>query len=110
MSVSSALSCLDEEVRATDAGQDGNTAAQRGRQFYTTLQDIQDSPFRGMGLLSKEEIDAVLKLQKKEDTSVTANIQGKESNVSSTDGDGPSRSRDIPRQPAHVKHPVRLDE
>jgi hypothetical protein len=70
---------LGEEASAADIESDNNTAAQRGRQFYTTLQDIQDSPFRGMGLLSREEIDAVSKLQKKEDASITANIQGGES-------------------------------
>lgn len=53
--MTSALSCLDEEARAIDAGQDGNTAAPRSRQFYIMLQDIQVSPFRGMGLLSMKE-------------------------------------------------------
>ena len=76
MPVSSALKGLDEEARAIDIEQDNNTAFQWGRQFYIILQYIQDSPFRGMGLLSREEIDAISKLQKKEDTSVTADIQG----------------------------------
>lgn len=65
MPVSSALRCLGEEARAVGVEQNDNIAAQRGRQFYATLQDIQDSPFRGMGLLSREEVDAVSKLQKK---------------------------------------------
>ena len=62
MPVSSALRCLHEEPSAVDVEQNDNIAAQRGRQFYATLQDIQDSPCRGMGLLSREEIDAVAKL------------------------------------------------
>jgi len=67
-----------------DVGHDGNATAQRGRQFYIALQYPHDSPFRGMVILGREEIDAVLKRQKKEDTSITANIQGKETNVWST--------------------------
>lgn len=60
MPVSSALRCLDEQARAAeDIGPDGNTVAQRDRQFYTMLPDIQDSPFSGMGLLSRKEIDAI---------------------------------------------------
>jgi hypothetical protein len=97
MPVSSALNSLDEEARAIDIGRDDNITAHRGRQFYTTLQDIQDSPFRGMGLLSREEIDAVSKLQKKEDDSVTANIQGRESNVSSAHTSGLDGSPSVPR-------------
>ncbi|EAQ86138.1 predicted protein [Chaetomium globosum CBS 148.51] len=77
MAATSALRRLDEEARAVDPSQDDNNAAQRGRHFYTMLQDLQDSPFRGMGLPSREEIDAVLKVQKKEDSSVTAKIQGR---------------------------------
>ncbi|KNB04789.1 hypothetical protein FOXG_19407 [Fusarium oxysporum f. sp. lycopersici 4287] len=103
MPVSSVLRCLYEEARAIDMGEDDNTAAQRGRQFYTMLQDIQDAPFRGTGLLSREEIDAILKLQKKEDTSVTANIQGRESNASSAHADGPHRRPDVPRRPAQTE-------
>ncbi|KAL6406058.1 hypothetical protein AUP68_10619 [Ilyonectria robusta] len=103
MPVSSAVRCLHEEARAIDMGEDDNTAAQRGRQFYTMLQDIQDSPFRGTGLLSREEIDAILKLQKKEDTSVTANIQGRESNASFAHADGPYGRPDVPRQPAQTE-------
>ncbi|KAH7190414.1 hypothetical protein DER44DRAFT_753229 [Fusarium oxysporum] len=93
----------DMPARAIDMGEDDNTAAQRGRQFYTMLQDIQDAPFRGTGLLSREEIDAILKLQKKEDTSVTANIQGRESNASSAHADGPHRRPDVPRRPAQTE-------
>ncbi|KAF6528270.1 hypothetical protein HZS61_008572 [Fusarium oxysporum f. sp. conglutinans] len=103
MPVSSVLRCLYEEARAIDMGEDDNTAAQRGRQFYTMLQDIQDAPFRGTGLLSREEIDAILKLQKKEDASVTANIQGRESNASSAHADGPHRRPDVPRRPAQTE-------
>jgi len=40
MAVGLALRCLDEEVRAVDGGQHDNAATQRGRQFYTILQDI----------------------------------------------------------------------
>ncbi|KAH6959603.1 hypothetical protein BKA56DRAFT_501346 [Ilyonectria sp. MPI-CAGE-AT-0026] len=67
------------------------------------LQDIQDSPFRGTGLLSREEIDVILKLQKKEDTSVTANIQGRESNASYAHADGPYGRPDVPRRPAQTE-------
>ncbi|EAQ83485.1 predicted protein [Chaetomium globosum CBS 148.51] len=62
------------------------------------LQDLQDSPFRGMGLPSREEIDAVLKVQKKDDSSVTAKIQGKQSNPSSAHAGEPHGS---PRWPVH---------
>ncbi|EAQ92071.1 hypothetical protein CHGG_00306 [Chaetomium globosum CBS 148.51] len=58
MAAPSALRRLDEEARAVDPSQDDSNAAQRGRHFYTMLQDLQDSPFRGMGLPSREEIDA----------------------------------------------------
>ena len=54
----------------------GERKGLRGRHFYTMLQDLRDSPFRGIKLLSREEIDAVLKVLKKEDSSVTAKIQG----------------------------------
>lgn len=74
MAAAEALRRLDEEARAVDPSQDDNTATRRGHHFYTMLQDLQDSPFRGMGLPSREEIDAVLKVQKKEDSSVTAKI------------------------------------
>ncbi|KAK4118964.1 hypothetical protein N657DRAFT_684842 [Parathielavia appendiculata] len=40
------------------------------------LQDLQDSPFWDMGIPSREELGAILKIQKKEDSTVTANIQG----------------------------------
>jgi hypothetical protein len=46
------------------------------------LQDLQDSPFRSTGLPSREEIDAIWKVQKKEDSSVTAKIQGRQTNPS----------------------------
>jgi len=89
MPASSALGCLHEEARAIDMiGEEDNNndpaAGRRGRQFYTMLQDIQDPSFRGIGLLCQEEIDAISKIQKKEDADVTANIQGREINVSST--------------------------
>jgi hypothetical protein len=83
MAATSALRRLDEEARAVDPSQDDSTAAQRGRYFYTMLQDLQDSPFRGIGLPSREEIDAILKVQKKQDSSVTASIQGRQTNPSS---------------------------
>lgn len=83
MPMSSALRCLVEDARAVDVGLEDSTAAQRGRQFYTMLQDIQDSPFRGMGLLSREEVDAISKLQRKEDARITADIQGKDVDESS---------------------------
>ena len=103
MPVSSALRCLDEEARAVDMGQHDNAATQRSRQFYTMLQDIQDSPFRGVGLPSREEIDAISKLQKKEDNSIKANIQGGETNLSSARGGGPDGSPDALRRPAHTE-------
>ncbi|EAQ92510.1 hypothetical protein CHGG_00745 [Chaetomium globosum CBS 148.51] len=98
MTATSALRRLDEEARAVDPSQDDNNAAQRGRHFYTMLQDLQDSPFRGMGLPSREEIDAVLKVQKKEDSSVTAKIQGRQTNPSSAHAGEPHGS---PRLPIH---------
>jgi hypothetical protein len=78
--------------------ENSNMVAQRGRQFYATLQDIQDSPLRGMGLLSREEIDAVAKLQKKKDASVRAQIQSRESNKSSAGADRLDGSTDGPRR------------
>ncbi|KAK4233381.1 hypothetical protein C8A03DRAFT_38916 [Achaetomium macrosporum] len=78
MAATSALRRLDEEARAVDLRQDDSAAAQRGRHFYTMLQHLQDSPFRGVGLPSREEIDAVLKVQEKEDSIVTANPRGDE--------------------------------
>ncbi|EAQ89249.1 hypothetical protein CHGG_05868 [Chaetomium globosum CBS 148.51] len=80
------------EKRGVDPSQDDNNAAQRGRHFYTMLQDLRDSPFRGMGLPSREEIDAVLKVQKKEDSSVAAKIQGKQTNPSSAHSGEPHGS------------------
>jgi hypothetical protein len=62
------------------------------------LQDLQGSPFRGIGLPSREEIDAILKVQKKEDSRVTAKIQGRQTDSSSAHADGPDGS---PRQPGH---------
>jgi hypothetical protein len=106
MAATSALGCLDEEARAVDPSDDDNTAAQRGRHFYTMLQDLQDSPFRGMGLPSREEIDAILKVQKKEDSTVTAKIQGRQTNPSSAHADEPGGS---PRRPVHVGGVVRAD-
>jgi hypothetical protein len=98
MAATAALGRLDEEARTADPTQDDNAAAQRGRHFYTMLQDLQDSPFRGMGLPSREEIDAVLKVQKKEDSSVTAKIQGRLTNPSSAHDGGPQGS---PRRTGH---------
>ncbi|EAQ84157.1 predicted protein [Chaetomium globosum CBS 148.51] len=98
MTATSALRRLDQEARAVDPSQDDNNAAQRGRYFYTMLQDLQDSPFRGMGLPSREEIDAVLKVQKKEDSNVTAKIQGRQTNPSSAHVGEPHGS---PRLPVH---------
>jgi hypothetical protein len=97
MTATSALRRLDEEARAIDPSQDESTAAQRGHHFYTMLQDLQDSPFRGMGLPSREEIDAILKVQKKEDSTVKARIRGRHTNPSSAYDDGPPGS---PRRPA----------
>jgi hypothetical protein len=65
MPVSSALRSLGEEAMAIDMEENSNMVAQRGRQFYATMQDIQDSPLRGMGLLSREEIDAVAKSRRR---------------------------------------------
>jgi hypothetical protein len=64
------------------------------------LQDLQDSPFRGIGLPSREEIDAILKVQKKQDRSVTASIQGRLTNQSSAHDDGPHRSPQGDEEPA----------
>ncbi len=44
----STLRCLDEQARAIDVGQSDNIADQRGRQFYGMVQNMQDSPFRGI--------------------------------------------------------------
>ncbi len=99
MPVSLALKCLGEEARAIDVEQSGNIAGQRGRQFYATLQDIQDSPFRGMGLLNREEVDAVSKLQQKEDASARARIQGWEITESSAGSHGSDGSPDVARHP-----------
>jgi hypothetical protein len=99
MPVSSALRCLGEEAMAIDVEENDNIVGQRARQFYAALQDIQDSPFRGMGLLSPEEIDAVAKLQKKKDASARAHIQGRERNESSAGADGLDGSPDGPRRP-----------
>jgi hypothetical protein len=98
MAATSALRRLDEEARAVDPSQNDSTAAQRGRHFYTVLQDLQDSSFRGTGLPSREEIDAILKVQKKEDSCVTAKIQGRQTNPSSAHADEP---RESPRRPVH---------
>ena len=84
MPVISELNSLDEQARVIDLGGENRVVTQRGRQFYTMLQDVQSSPFRGIGLLSREEIDAISKVQKKENASVTANIHGKDSNGLST--------------------------
>jgi hypothetical protein len=65
------------------------------------LQDLQESPFRGVGLPSREEIDAILKVQKKEDSTVTARIQGRLSNPSSAHNDGPHRSLQGDEESAH---------
>jgi hypothetical protein len=102
MPASSALRCLGEGAMAIDMEENDNMVAQRGRQFYAALQDIQDSPFRGMGLLSREEIDAVAKLQKKKDASVRAHIQGRESDESSAGADGLDGSPDGPRRPTQT--------
>ena len=40
MLASLALGSLDKEARVVDVGQQNNAATQRGRQFYTMLQDI----------------------------------------------------------------------
>jgi len=56
-----------------------------------------------VGLPSREEIDAISKSQKKEDDSVTANIQGRETNLSSAHGGGPDGNPDAPRWPAHTE-------
>lgn len=92
MPVISELNCLDEEARAIDMLGENREVAQRARQFYTMLQDVKDSPFRGIGLLSREEIDAILKVQKKEDASITANIHGKDNNTLSMHVSGPDGS------------------
>ncbi len=84
-----------------DVGQGDGAAAQRGRQFYMVLQDIQDSPFRAVGLLS-QETDAISKLQKKENASTTTNIQGRESAMMSVYADEPDRRPDLLR---HIIQP-----
>ena len=83
MPVCSDLKRLDREARAVDMGCDTSTMTQRDRQFCMMLQDTQDSPLRGLGLLSNDEISVISKIQKKEDANITADIQGKE-------GDRPS--------------------
>jgi hypothetical protein len=69
------------------------------RQFYATLQNIQDSPSRGIGRLSRDEIDVVSKLQKKEDASMRAFIQGMEINEPFAGANGPDGTHCIPRRP-----------
>jgi hypothetical protein len=102
MPVISALRCLEEEARAVDVQQSDDMAAQRGRQFYVTLQDVQDSPFRGMCLLGREEIDAISKLQKKEDASVRAHIQGGASDEPSAGANARGAGPDVPGRPTEM--------
>ncbi|KAK3350299.1 hypothetical protein B0T25DRAFT_592226 [Lasiosphaeria hispida] len=70
--------------------------------------DIQDSPFQGIGLPSHKEIDVILKLQKKEDNNIMANIQDRETNLSSTPNGRPDRSTDILRRPAHMEETLAI--
>jgi hypothetical protein len=78
MPVSLALRCLDREAQALGIGRGECAAAQEGRHFYSTVEDIENSSSHGMGgVLSREEIDAISKFQKKEDADITANIQGR---------------------------------
>ena len=73
--IGSSLRHLSEEVEARSA--DEVVAAEpRGRRFYTALQETEDGPLRGLGLLSREEVDGVTKLQRKEDAVITAGLQG----------------------------------
>ncbi|EAQ91968.1 predicted protein [Chaetomium globosum CBS 148.51] len=69
-------------VSADDARADRKMQGLEQENEDVVDRDLQDSPFRGMGLPSREEIDAVLKVQKKEDSSVTAKIQGRQTNPS----------------------------
>lgn len=46
MPVISELNSLDEQARAIHMGGENRVVTQRGRQFYTMLQDVQGSPFR----------------------------------------------------------------
>ena len=66
------------------------------------VQDIQDSPFRDLGLLSRKEIDAVSKLQQKEDASARARIQGRESTESSAGANGHDGSIAVLWRPAQM--------
>ena len=66
------------------------------------VQDIQNSPFRDLGLLSLKEIDAVSKLQQKEDASARARIQGRESTESSAGANGHDGSVAVQRRPAQM--------
>lgn len=82
MSISSALRSLSEDAEAVEqsgagTGEDGMvTEKSRGGRFYTELQDIQDAPLRGVGLLGREEVVGITKAQKNEDANITAGIQG----------------------------------
>jgi len=55
-----------------------------------------------MGLLSQEEIDAILRFQKKEDGSARANIQGIESNELFAHAGGADATADVPRHPVRT--------
>ncbi|KAK8869384.1 hypothetical protein PGQ11_007962 [Apiospora arundinis] len=82
MAISSALRSLNEDAEAieeagAETDEDGRVIEQsRGRRFYTELQDVQDAPLRGVGLLGREEMVGIMKAQKKEDANITAGIQG----------------------------------
>ena len=109
MPLSSGVRCLADEARAADSGQGDSGVAQRGRQFYATLQDIQNSPLRTIGLLGKEEIDAISKFQKKEDASVRANIQGREDGESSTHAGERDGGPNVSREAIHTMETAAMD-
>ncbi|KAK8118347.1 uncharacterized protein PG998_002973 [Apiospora kogelbergensis] len=80
--LSDRLRSLNENAEAVEeagggTGEDDTVTGQsRGRRFYTELQDIQDAPLRGAGLLGREEVVGITRAQKKEDGDITADLQG----------------------------------
>lgn len=98
---------LYEELRSRGAIQIEPTATRRGAEFYRTLQDQQESPLRGVGLLGREEIDAVYTLQKKMDKRIVANIEGQGTDefAAGTDGRQFRLDAGLPTPPSTQKAP-----
>ncbi|KAK8093142.1 uncharacterized protein PG998_014543 [Apiospora kogelbergensis] len=102
--VGAALQSLGEEADAADAvgtndlGVGGVAESHRGRWFYTELQDIQESPLRGFGLLGREEVAGIEKRQRKEDADVVARIRGASDEDASAAPDQGRASVLAPRQ------------